>query len=216
MVLERRSSGEYLWNGRTIPGVTRVLALLRPYAMVPRDTLALAQQRGKAAHLAIHLLEGGGDGSGLHWPSVHPQVRPFVEAWEKCKADVGWVTLTTEEPAASSLYGYACTPDLFGTMRGIPTVIDAKCGLAPLVALQTAAQVQAIKESRKLKAKPRRHSLSLRSNATYKLSPEYTDAADLPAFLNLLGIYQWLAKYQARLIPAEVEPDYSNFEEIFP
>src|SRR3989304_5043278 len=113
--LTRLASGEYGHNGRTIPGVTRVLALLRPYAGVPRDTLAFAQQRGSAAHRAIHLLEGGGDGSGLHWPSVHPQVEPYVRAWEKFKAEVRWVTIATEEPVVSTLYGFACTPDLFGT-----------------------------------------------------------------------------------------------------
>src|SRR3989304_3259733 len=62
--LTRLASGEYGHNGRTIPGVTRVLALLRPYAGVPRDTLAFAQQRGSAAHRAIPLLAGGRGGVG--------------------------------------------------------------------------------------------------------------------------------------------------------
>lgn len=56
--LIRLPSGDYRHNGRTLPGITKVLGLLNAYRGVRPDTLALAQQRGKAAHLAIHLLEG--------------------------------------------------------------------------------------------------------------------------------------------------------------
>jgi len=213
--LVRLPSGEYRWNGRTIPGVTRVLALLRPYAGVPQETLAFAQQRGKAAHACIHLLEGGRDGSGLHWPSVHSHVEPYVRAWEKCKADIRWITTATERPAVSSTYAYACTPDLFGTMRGIPAVIDCKTGASPLVPLQLAAQAQALKETRRWKQKPRRYSLSLKATGEYALK-EWKDASDLPSFLACLQLYQWISRFQARLIPAEAEPTYENFEEIFP
>ncbi len=209
--LFRLPSGEYSHNGRTIPGVTRVLGLLRPYSRIPREALALAQQRGQAAHLAIHLIEGGGDGSGLNRASVHPAVLPHVEAWEQFKASAQWVTVATEVPVASVVYGFACTPDLYGTLRGIPSVIDCKCGMAPLVALQLAAQAQAIKETRRLKIKPRQYSLLLRPTGPKLV--EHTAGEDFPTFASLLQLYGWLAKNQPRMLPEEIEPDYSNFED---
>jgi hypothetical protein len=96
----------------------------------------------------------------------------------------------------------------------VPTVIDAKTGASALVALQLAAQAQAIKETRTLKAKPRRYSLTLTSRGTYRLR-EWTDAADFPSFCAILQTYQWVARYAAPLAPAEIEPDYACYEEIF-
>lgn len=194
------------------PRVTKILGLLRPYGPVPPGAMALAQQRGKAAHHAIHLLDGGGDGSGLAWDTVHPIVRPYCEAWEKAKADARIVVVHSEWPVVSSVYRYAGTPDKYAELRGVPCVLDIKTGAGPLVALQLAAYADAIKTTLHLRMRPRRYSVWLRANGSYRLE-ERKEAADFPTFTALVQIYAWLSKYQARLIPAEIEPDYSNFEE---
>ena len=217
MSLLRLPSGEYRLteNGVpcVVPGVTRVLSLLRPYANVRGDTLISAQRRGQAAHRAIHLLEGGGDGSGLEWASVDPRILPYVQAWEKFKAETKWRTILTEVPMASARFRYGCTPDLLGEINARLIVLDIKSGQGPLVALQTAAQAQAINETKRLHGKPKRYSLFLTSRGTSRLH-EHADPADFPTFTALLQIYQWLARFQPKLIPEEIEADYANFEEV--
>ena len=66
--------------------LVRVSRVLDQYLPVPWTEEARA--RGSAIHKAGALLDGGLGGSGLHWPSVNPEIVPYLRAWEKCKADL--------------------------------------------------------------------------------------------------------------------------------
>ena len=64
--------------------LVRVSRVLDHFLPVPWTEEARA--RGSAIHKAAALLDGGLGGSGLHWPSVNPEIVPYLRAWEKCKA----------------------------------------------------------------------------------------------------------------------------------
>ena len=67
----------------TMVRVSRVLD-----AFLPVPWTEEARARGSAIHKAAALLDGGFGGSGLHWPSVNPEIVPYLRAWERCKAEV--------------------------------------------------------------------------------------------------------------------------------
>jgi hypothetical protein len=60
--------------------VTQILAAFLPFPWSDEDAMA----RGSAIHKACALLDTG----DLYWPSVNPEIVPYLHGWEQCKEEV--------------------------------------------------------------------------------------------------------------------------------
>lgn len=177
----------YTWQGAPVPGVTDVIrsALGDPFANVPPLVLEYKRTLGVAAHLACHLDDAG----ELDDASVHPEVRPRLEAWRAFRREFPFEVFASERPLYHTLYGYAGTPD-----RGIVTaaswraVVDLKTGLpGPAAALQTAAYAQLFNVELGY-PDLRRFALQALPSGRYRFV-EYTGVSDWRDFLSCLNVH---------------------------
>src|ERR1700752_2641687 len=79
----------YEFDGRAIPSVTQVLALsgITDVSKIPPHILERAATLGTAAHVACELL----DQDDLDIDSVDPQITGYVLAYQKFRAERGFV-----------------------------------------------------------------------------------------------------------------------------
>ncbi|MEN6440510.1 MAG: hypothetical protein ABFD97_18200, partial [Syntrophobacter sp.] len=170
----------YRVNGRPIPSVT---GILRAENFI--DTAFFTdygRERGKLAHLAIHLLDMG----ELDEESLDPVLSPFVEAWKRFRADTGVEIIESEQPIVDPLRRYAGTPDKIAMLYGKTTVLDVKTGtVSPWVRLQLCAYCEA-------KGIYRRAAVQLNDDGTYKMHT-YTDRQDFGVWNATLAVYWWKA-----------------------
>ncbi len=165
------------------PHVTDVIALVRPMNWTPESAL----ERGRLVHRACSLLDGWGDGSGLDYESLHPVLKPYVDAYAEWKsiAKVWWTHI--EKPIVVHKYRYQGRPDRVNPGKGI--LVDIKCGDShPAIGLQLAAY------SKPYDVTMKRLSVHLYPNGRFKVH-QWKDRADFPLFLGLLNIHQWRIKH---------------------
>lgn len=187
----------YHIDGKVYPRVTSILALVRDLSSIPPDVLERAAARGNAVHRACWILEA--DPSGLAWDTVHPDVVPYVRAFEDAKRVLRWQTLEAERLVVSTRYGYAGRADLVvtGITGAHVTVLDLKSGVAhPSHALQLAAYVEAYREMTGTKRSVGRRILYLSGEGRYRLEdvPAARQQADFNVFLACLAVYRWRAQ----------------------
>lgn len=179
----------YTVAGRRVPSVTQVLAPLIDYSKVPPDTLERARQLGSAVHRMTELY----DLDDLDMDSLSDELRPYLTAWMKFRADTGFVPETIEKRLHHPALGFAGTPDRSGLINGKRSVIDIKkmLTLGPVIGIQLAAYSELFsKNGTTIEA---RYGLGLRADGTYRLVP-YTDKGDWPVFLSLLTLRNWKEK----------------------
>jgi hypothetical protein len=181
------ASHTYRVNGQVVPGVTSVLAPLTNFDRVPPHVLAAAADFGKAVHRACELDDLG----ELDESTLDDALMPYLQAWRHFSADhaVEWEQI--EEPAYNATMRYAGTPDRFGLVRGVHTVVDIKstAQLYPAVGPQLAAYAQALKVPHAA-----RLAVQLKADGTYVAKP-YTDPTDWPVFASLLTLRNWCAHH---------------------
>lgn len=187
----------YTVEGRRVPSVTQVLAPLIDYSKVPPDTLERARLLGSAVHRMTELY----DLDDLDMDSLADELRPYLTAWIKFRAETGFVPETIEKRMFHPALRFAGTPDRSGLINGRRAVVDIKkmLRLGPVIGLQLAAY-------RELFAKngtviEDRYGLGLRADGTYRLVP-YTDKSDWPTFLSLLTLRNWKEKHGHAIDPA--------------
>lgn len=177
--LEFKDDGHvYTFDGRWIPSVTEIL---KSEGFI--DTAFFTdygRERGKLAHLAIHLYDEG----ELDEESLDPVLSPFVEAWKRFRADTGVEIIESEQPIVDPLRRYAGTPDKIVLLDGKQTVLDLKTGvISPWVRLQLCAYCEA-------KTIYRRAAVQLNDDGTYKMHT-YTDRQDFGVWNATLAVYHW-------------------------
>lgn len=135
----------YAWDGNPVPSVTQVLARLTDYASIPPEVLAMAAARGKAVHHAVELDVA----EDLDEEDLHEEVRGRLAGWRAFRQALNFRPMGSEVRVYSRRHGYAGTLDLWGYLRGVPTVIDVKATYAipEHVGIQLAAYAQALNES---------------------------------------------------------------------
>jgi hypothetical protein len=179
----------YTVSGRRVPSVTQTLAPLVDYSMVPKDTLERARLLGQAVHRMTELF----DLDDLDMNDLADELKPYLTAWIKFRAETGFVPETIEKRLYHPTLRYAGTPDRSGLIRGRRAVIDIKkmLTLGPVIGLQLAAYKELFEKN----GTPieDRYALGLRADGTYRLHP-YTDKGDWPVFLSLLTIRNWKEK----------------------
>lgn len=177
--LEFKDDGHvYTLNGKWIPSVTEIL---RAENFIDTSFFTdRGRERGKLAHLAIHLHDAG----ELDEDSLDPVLRPYLDAWIKFKADTGCTVIESEQPCADALGRYAGTPDKILMLDGKATVADIKTGaILPSVRLQLCAYCEA-------KTIYRRVAVQLCDDGKYKLHT-YTDRQDFGIWNAVLAVYHW-------------------------
>ena len=175
---------------RRLASVTTVLHAVGTLHLDPSISahhLEYARERGSQCHLAIRFSNEG----RLDPQSVGAVVEPYLYAWEAfCAEHLGaFVPHTVEQPLADSVLGFAGTPDVAGTMRGVETVIDVKTSVAmpPGTGVQLAAYKMLLR-SNGYPVPVRRAGVHLKPDGTFRLIP-YNDPLDEPEFRAALLLY---------------------------
>lgn len=180
----------YTLGGKRLPSVTQVLAPMVDYSMVPHDTLERARRLGQAVHRMTELY----DLDDLDMDDLADELKPYLTAWIKFRAETGFVPETIEKRLYHPALHYAGTPDRSGLIKSRRAVIDIKkmATLGPVIGLQLAAYKEMFEKAGTPIAE--RYALGLRADGTYRLTP-YTDPGDWPAFLALLTLRNWRKKH---------------------
>ena len=143
--------------------------------------------RGSAVHKAIQYhLQGDLDDETLH-----PLVRPHVDAGREFIEKVGFRPTSIEKIVYDPVYGFIGTLDMLGTWDLCEgnILIDWKSGaFLPCVALQTAAYESC------LSGKYRRFAVKLGKDGKYTLSDEFKDRNDIKIFRSKVASVNWNIK----------------------
>ena len=174
------------------PRVTAILSVVQDFSAISPERLAHAAERGRAVHRAIWLIEAGGDGSGLAWDTLHPELVPYLHAYQAFKKGTGCRVIEKERLIVSERYCYAGRADLI--VEGLekrPDVLDIKTGEPyPSHALQVAAYEWGYREIVNTKRIMGRCVLYLRDNGTYRLD-HHKSPHDFAVFLAVKQVYDW-------------------------
>lgn len=179
----------YTVGGQVIPSVTQIIRPLYDFSAIPPQVLAQKAKLGTAVHLATELHDAG----TLDESSVHPAVRPYLDAWVKFCDDTGIVMCGSEQRLYHASLGYAGTLDRTGLVDGDSWILDIKttAQLSAAVGIQLAAYLHALQAGDPTILTMQRRAVQLRPDGNYRLSKQYTDASDLTCFLALLGVHKW-------------------------
>jgi len=205
----------YRWNGVVVPNVTRIIAPLIDYSMIPPDRLETARQEGIAVHKMVELdCNGQLDIDHLLGDESTAWMKGPYEAWCRFKEETGFECWNAERKMYHPTLRFAGTPDLIGLLLKLkkingPANLDVKRSLfgGPAIGLQTAAYTKLWNDTdgKKDFRVPDRHrfALELRKNGTYRLT-QFEDGQDFVAFLACLQQHRWKEKYYPERVHATV------------
>jgi hypothetical protein len=112
-----------------VPSVTQVLANvgLVDYGFIKDEVLARASERGDIAHEACAFL----DRDVLDWDTLHPEISPYIFAWERARKDIGFVHEAdgVERSGVHTENGmsFGYTIDRRGKIGKRPYLLELKC-----------------------------------------------------------------------------------------
>lgn len=180
-----------------LPRVTSILSVVRDLSGIPPDVLAHAAERGKAVHRGCWLLCGGA-ASPLHWPSVHPEVVAYLEAFVTFLKATKCRVVDKELLVVSPLFDYAGRADLIvDNIARHTSIVDIKSGEPdPSHSLQLSAYIRAYQDMLGIRRTILGHLLYLRPNGTYRLEAAVRSKEEANRlfliFTHVLGTYRWL------------------------
>jgi hypothetical protein len=177
----------YAIDGRPVPGVTSVLEPYSGLEYVDPATLAAAAEFGTHVHQACHLYNL----ETLDWGALHPELRPYVQAWAKFLDDVGGVVLSSERRVFSVRHGYAGTLDSRVAWGRSNRLVDIKstAGVPRTVGPQTAAYAEAWQEQTGERLRDR-YCVHLTHAGRYNVH-RLSDPRDWEIFKAALVIHHW-------------------------
>jgi len=114
----------YYYDGRRVPGVTTSLtaAGLIDYSGIPQHVLDRAAERGSAVHRALEFFDAG----TLDRSTVSDELEPYLQAYERFRADTGFFPVLSERSRYHPLRRYAGTFDRTGTIGDELILLDFK------------------------------------------------------------------------------------------
>jgi len=180
----------YTLGGKKILGLTETLHSVAMYQYldnVKDDVAEWARERGQGAHLATLFHDRG----TLDESSVHPDVRPFLNAWIEFKKMNPFKMLHYETPIYSKTFRFGCTPDRIVQAGAVGGVLEIKASAykSPTYRIQTVGQAIAASEFYGMNIR-RRFVVMLSRDGKYKIE-EYklTEfAQDRDVFLSALRL----------------------------
>jgi hypothetical protein len=180
----------YYLDGVRLPSVTQILrgVGLIDFSHVPPERLEASMKFGTAVHRACELY----DFNNLDEASLDPALRPYLDAWIKCRKDTMMIIEAIEEKVVSVKYRFAGMLDR--------RVVMDKCGIldiktsvdiSPATKLQLAGYELAYNEMAGNKNRScRRWVVLLKDDGTYKIE-EHKNKGDANIFLSVLSIYNF-------------------------
>jgi hypothetical protein len=186
---------EYSRDGRVIRSVTQILndVGLVCYDHIPKAILDHKAEIGIAAHQSCWFL----DEQDLDWSTVHPQVEPYVRAWEKFRAETDFTPDADgiEQRGIATIDGmdFGYQFDRKGVFQGRPMLVEIKCTAA--VEMSWGPQLSAYEMALHAIEKYRRSRMAvhLKPNGNYTLIP-FNEPQDYQVFRWALGIVSWTRK----------------------
>lgn len=199
----------YTLDGRHVPSVTQILksAGLIDFDHVPIYTLAVAMERGRHVHAAIHFYNER-DLDVARFEREFPECAGYLRGWISFCEQRRFVPVLNEHRIASRALRVAGTADCFGVLDGEAVLLDFATGRPEDVAkdLQTAAYLglalewaadpdaddhalQVFLDEHRSVA---RCGVALRRDATFTIE-RYADPADFRHFLTLVDAHRIVA-----------------------
>jgi len=195
MITRNLERGTYTYeaNGRRqeFPGIHKILT-----PVIDFTAPDYALNRGRLVHLACQMIDSG-KGGGLHMDSLHPELRPRVEAYLDFREHTSLKVFNLiEEPLVCLKNRYGGTPDRFTIGR---IILEIKNGPAiGWEGLQLAGQAGLIQARSRLWTPPLRRSVHLFANGKWKMET-WDDSSDWKAFLALLDVQNWRTRNKREL-----------------
>lgn len=180
---------EYRLDGKVLPSVTQVLAIINDFDSIPRAILENARDRGERLHAAINLYNR----DDLDLESLDDETRDNVHAWARFLRESGAVVIASEQPVYHPTFRYAGTPDVVLEWNGRIVVPDIKASFAVprTVGAQCAAYAEAYSLQMNTK-RPERYCIHLK-DGNYT-AHRRTDPSDWQLFLSCLNVYRFKEK----------------------
>jgi hypothetical protein len=113
----------YEVDGKELPSVTQLVAVLGDDGDIDEDILERAADRGTTCHAIIAMALQGEDYRG-EYPAMY---QPWVDSIEAFLHEHNIVPLMIETPLGNTTLGYAGTPDLVCEFDGATALLDYKC-----------------------------------------------------------------------------------------
>lgn len=182
----------YRVDGIVVPSVTQVLADVGiiDYSRIPAEDRERYLQRGKDVHIATHYDDEG----DLDEAAFNEDLRGYLEAWRRFRAETGFVPELIEYRGFHSVYRYAGTLDRTGDWRGRKILLDMKTGnAAAFVELQLAAYAAFFKSP----AAFHRIGVEVHDDGTYRIQefPCKDFWADFQVFVAALVVHGWKERH---------------------
>lgn len=196
-------SHTYTLDGERVHSVTHILtrAGLIDFSGIPIVTLDAARRRGTIVHQAIHYLNEN-DLDVDRFMADFPDYAGYLRAWITFTEQRHFRAVLCERRLASRKHRIAGTADCFGTLDGVPVLLDFATGRPSDVAkdLQTAAYFSLATEwaaepdgdpellafLTRARGVLKRYGVALRADGTFSLDP-YTNPSDFRDFLTLVA-----------------------------
>jgi hypothetical protein len=184
----------YRFQGRVVPGITRLMEPIHSYDGVPEWILERKAELGSCVHLATELY----DRDDLDEASLSEDLAPYLEAWKAFRKEHAGRIHAVEPKLYHSGMGYAGQPDRWMQIETEYDVLEIKTTsrLFNAVGVQLAAQerlLQAACPSHTRKP-GKRFAIQLKADGRYTLR-EYRDPHDWPTFIALLTTHNWYARF---------------------
>ncbi len=155
------STHTYTLDGKVIPSVTQIIEEVIPGGWKADDWYL---QRGRAVHACASLIASGIPFK--HDPRITGQVSALRSFFEIVKPQV----VEIEKAMGSAAYVFAGTPDLYGKISGVWSIVDWKGSMdVERVGLQLGGYSILVKENRGLEINIG-YGVEIRQDGTFKMS----------------------------------------------
>lgn len=180
---------EYRLQGKVLPSVTQVLAIVNDFDRIPRAILEHARERGECLHRAVNLYNR----DDLEFESLDNDTSADVYAWARFLRESGAVVIASESPVYHEQFGYAGTPDVVLDWNGRVVIPDLKStySVPRTVGSQTAAYAEAYRHMHGGR-RPERYCIHIK-DGNYT-AHKRNDPADWALFQSCLNVHKFMEK----------------------
>lgn len=173
----------YQLDGKTLPHVTGILA---SEGLIDSSWFTeYGRDRGRLVHRVIQLYDDG----ELEEATVDPILQPYLQAWQRFKAESGFIVDASEVAMASDIYQVAGMVDKIGRFNERRAIVDIKSGaIQPWMGLQLALYQILLGDPTTIRC-----AVKLSDDGKYRFH-RFTDRQDRQVALAVVAVHQWKIK----------------------
>lgn len=185
----------YRYQGRIVPGITRMMEPIHSYDGVPEWILERKAELGTYVHLACELYDLG----TLAEEELHQDIVPYLAAWKDFRRQYGGRMHAVEPKLYHHSLGFAGQPDRCMQVETPYDVVEIKTThrLYDAVGVQLMAQTILLEHSMPGTRIGKRFAIQLKDNGKYVLK-QFKDPHDRPTFIALLTVGNWLINHAGK------------------